>query len=193
MNILSIPEPPIAFSASNDYGETISELDAPTAIRTEIERNISQRRHAGVVYNAGLRWQWSLGRPDDILIELTRGGEIEDCIAVPLAGWMAFQLCAVRRGVDAQEWLTTVLSAAMEDGQTVKLSRGFSRGGQNELQLQARLEALGKQMATTVALLAGRRADHRTRRTIENHFPIAWYLGRSVVLIWDFCIRCIRN
>jgi hypothetical protein len=39
------------------------------------------------------------------------------CIAVPLAGWMAFQLTAVRRGVDAQEWLATVLVAAMEDGQ----------------------------------------------------------------------------
>ena len=46
----------------------------------------------------------------NVLIELTRGGEIEYVMPVPLSGWLAFQLSAARRGLDAEGWLAAVLA-----------------------------------------------------------------------------------
>jgi hypothetical protein len=58
-------------------------------------------------YHAGMRWEWSVGRPTDVLIELTRGGENEYVVPVPLSGWLAFELSAARR---AKAWLAAVLA-----------------------------------------------------------------------------------
>jgi hypothetical protein len=106
------------FTCQNDFGETTTELDTPFAIRREVMRNIACRRNAGVVYSDGARWQWWNGRPTDIVIEITRDGEVEEVCPVPLPGWLALQLSAARRGLSTQDLLIQILASLMEDGDT---------------------------------------------------------------------------
>ena len=61
----------------------------------------------------GSRYDWRFDSPQYVTLELTRDGEIEDQIPLPATGWAAFVLCAVRRGVDPKEWLTTLLAQGL--------------------------------------------------------------------------------
>jgi hypothetical protein len=131
-------DPVVEFSAENDLGEITNELDTPSAVKQEILRNVGKGRTTGLV----LSCRYAVGmvgrRPTDVLIELISGGEIEYVVPVPLSGWLAFQLSAARRGLDAKAWLAAVLakqkqSAARRQtaaqGKSAATRKALSRAG----------------------------------------------------------------
>ena len=101
------------FTAINTEGERFTQLDCPGAVATEIRKAITRHRLSGSVYSGGSRYDWRFDSPQYVTLELTRDGEIEDQIPLPATGWAAFVLCAVRRGVDPKEWLTTLLAQGL--------------------------------------------------------------------------------
>jgi hypothetical protein len=94
----------------------------PAAITVEAHNAYHRGQRSGLVYGNGQRWEWHDDTPgdDDVIIELTRGGEIEDQITIPATGWAAWQVVAAKSGRDPAEWLTGVLGAAMADGLDIR-------------------------------------------------------------------------
>ena len=108
----------------NDDGETFSGVHAPESIREAI-RNAQERGHAsGIVYGSGMRWRWmeNLTGSELATIEITRSGEVQMTMEIPLEGWRAFQLLSYRQGFKPEEYLPIVLSGCIHRGMTLPVA-----------------------------------------------------------------------